>query len=337
VCLIVYLFAFYIHVWLHIKLYPNTLRLAWLYMRIRSIKSLTSNGSIFSVHCARFGSMFFDDKATIRFVLRHIVIIYLFLGVYMSALNNKVAIITGASSGIGYASAKLFAKKGAKVVLAARRRDELEKLAKTIHQQGGEAVSLAGDVCEEEYAEALVQYAVAEFGGLDIAFNNAGTLGALGKATTDTTYTDWQHTIHTNLTSAFFAAKYQLPEMMKRGGGSMIFTSSFVGHTVGMPQMAAYAASKAGLVGLTQALATEYGANGIRVNALLPGGTDTAMGRSVANSPEAVSFVEALHALKRMAFPEEIAQSALFLASDASSFTTGTALLADGGVSICRT
>jgi NAD(P)-dependent dehydrogenase (short-subunit alcohol dehydrogenase family) len=127
--------------------------------------------------------------------------------------------------------------------------------------------------------------------------------------------------------------------MLERGGGSIIFTSTFVGHSVGMPGMTAYAASKAGLIGLVQVLAAEFGARGIRVNALLPGGTDTPA--SVTNAPgagpEVLAFVEGLHALKRIAKPEEIARSALYLASDASSFTTGAALLADGGVSINRT
>jgi NAD(P)-dependent dehydrogenase (short-subunit alcohol dehydrogenase family) len=125
--------------------------------------------------------------------------------------------------------------------------------------------------------------------------------------------------------------------MLDRRGGSLIFTSTFVGYTAGFPGTAAYAASKAGLIGLTQTLASEFGAEGIRVNALLPGGTDTPMGRIFANTPEALAFVQGLHALKRMAFPDEIAKSALYLASDASSFTTGSALLADGGVSISRT
>lgn len=136
--------------------------------------------------------------------------------------------------------------------------------------------------------------------------------------------------------SAFLAAKYQVPAMRKRGRGAIVFTSTFVGYTAGLPNMAAYAASKAGLIGLTQALAAELGPHGIRVNALLPGGTDTPMGRVVASSPEALAFVRGLHALKRIASPDEIARSALYLVSDASSFTTGIALLADGGTSIQR-
>lgn len=254
----------------------------------------------------------------------------------MAALFSKVAIVTGASSGIGYATAKLFAREGAKVVVAARRQPELNALVEEITQAGGHAVALAGDVQDEGFAEALVELAVNRFGGLDVAFNNAGTTGMMA-ASPDVSLSKWENTIRTNLTSAFLGAKYQLPAMLARDGGSMIFTSSFVGYTVGLPGMAAYAASKAGLIGLTQALAAEFGSKGIRVNALLPGGTDTPMGRAFANTPETLAFVQGIHALKRMASPDEIAKSALYLASDASSFTTGAALLADGGVSINRT
>ena len=254
----------------------------------------------------------------------------------MSALSNKVAIITGASSGIGYATAKLFAREGAKVVVAARRQPELDALVEEITQAGGHAVALAGDVKDEAFAKALVELAIGRFGGLDVAFNNAGTLGEMG-ATPDVTLAGWEDTIRTNLTSSFLGAKYQLPAMLDRSGGSLIFTSTFVGYTVGLPGMAAYAASKAGLIGLTQSLASEFGAKGIRVNAILPGGTDTPMAQAFANTPDTLAFVQGLHALKRMALPEEIAKSVLYLASDASSFTTGTALLVDGGLSINRT
>ncbi len=253
----------------------------------------------------------------------------------MDSLKNKVAIVTGASSGIGYATAKLFAQEGAKVVVGARRKQKLDELVDIIKEEGGKAIALAGNVTNEEYAKALVELAVSEFGSLDIAFNNAGILGVSG-STPDITLEEWNNTINSNLTSAFLGAKYQLPEMLEKGG-SLIFTASFVGCTVGMPQMASYSASKAGLVGLTKSLATEYGANAIRVNALLPGGTDTPMAKEFGDSPEVIEFVNNIHALKRRASPEEIAQSALYLASDASSFTTGTAMLVDGGVSISKT
>ena len=254
----------------------------------------------------------------------------------MSTLENRVAIVTGASSGIGYATAKLFARKGARVVVGARRRAELDRLAAEITAAGGYAVSVAGDVRDEEFAAQLVATAAREFGGLDVAFNNAGTLGEMG-ATADLSLQGWRDAIETNLTSAFLAARQQIPAMITRGGGSLIFTSTFVGYTVGIPGAAAYAASKSGLIGFVQALAAELGPRGIRVNALLPGGTDTPMARAMNGTAEAWAFVERLHALKRVATPEEQARSALYLASDMSSFTTGTALLADGGVSINRT
>lgn len=224
----------------------------------------------------------------------------------MFALSNKVAIVTGASSGIGYATAKLFAREGAKVVVAARRQPELDALVEEITQAGGHAVAIAGDVKDEAFAKALVKLAIGRFGGLDVAFNNAGTTGKMG-ATPDVSLSEWENTIRTNLTSAFLGAKYQLSAMLDRNGGSLIFTSTFVGYTVGLPGMAAYAAGKAGLIGLTQALASEFGPKGIRVNALLPGGTDTPMGRAFANTPDTLALVQGLHALKRMALPEEIA------------------------------
>lgn len=254
----------------------------------------------------------------------------------MSSLSGKVAIVAGASSGIGYEAARLFAREGASVVIAARREAELQALVDVIHHEGGKAVALAGDVQHEAFAVALVELAQRHFGGLDIALNNAATMGELGP-TTQMSLQNWNEVMAINVGSAFLAAKHQIPAMQQRGGGSLIFTSSFVGHSAGFPGMAAYAASKAALVGLTQVLATEYGPQGIRVNALLPGATDTPMGRSFANTPEIREFVRNLYALKRIASPEEIAQAALFLASSASSFVTGTALLVDGGVSINKT
>lgn len=254
----------------------------------------------------------------------------------MNTLTNKVAIVTGASSGIGRATALLFARMGASVVVGARRKPELESLVEEIHKQRGIAAYVTGDVRDESFAQSLVEHAVERFGGLDIAFNNAGTLGEMG-STLGTSATGWRDTLDTNLTSAYLGAKHQIPVMLERGGGSVIFTSSFVGYSAGFPGAAAYAASKAGLIGLTQVLAAEFGPKAVRVNAILPGGTDTPMAREMNGTPEALAQVASLHALKRMAMPEEIAQAVLYLASDASSFMTGTALLVDGGVSINRT
>lgn len=254
----------------------------------------------------------------------------------MHQLSGKVAIVTGASSGIGYETAKLFAKEGARVVVTARRQAELNALVDEIENSGGQAIAVAGDIQDERLARAVVETAVGRYGGLDIAFNNAGTTGESAPVA-DISVETWGDVLATNLTSAFLGAKHQIPAMIKRGGGSIIFTSTFVGYTVGFPGMGAYAASKAGLTGLTQVIAVEYASHGIRANALLPGGTDTPMGRTVLNTPEIRAFVEGLYALKRLARPEEIARSALYLASDASSFTTGSCLIVDGGVSINRT
>lgn len=253
----------------------------------------------------------------------------------MGALEGKVAIVTGASSGIGRATAKLFAEEGARVVAAARRQALLDELAAEIERGGGEAVAVAGDVRGDEFAERLVKTAVDRFGGLDVAVNNAGTLGPAAP-THDTTIEDWNDAVATNLTAAYLAARHQVPAMLDRGAGSLVFTSSFVGFTVSFPGKAAYAAGKAGMIGLVKTLAVELGPQGIRANALLPGGTDTDMYTAFATTEEARKAVADLMALKRVAQPEEIAQSALYLASDQSSFTTGTAMLVDGGLSVNR-
>lgn len=248
-------------------------------------------------------------------------------------LANQTVIVTGASSGIGAAAADLFAREGANLVLGARREALLAERAERLAGEGHRVTFLAGDVRDERYAASLVDLAEVTFGGLDAAFNNAGATGALGPLT-EMASRNWDDVLATNLTSAFFAAKHQIPAMARRGGGSVVFTSSFVGHTIGLPGMGAYAAAKAGLIGLVQVLAVEHGSAGIRVNALLPGGTRTAM---AGDDPAFLSFVEGLHALKRMAAPEEIAQAALFLLSAQSSFVTGSALIADGGNSISKT
>jgi len=244
--------------------------------------------------------------------------------------KDKTVIVTGASSGIGKATALLLAAKGANVVLGARRKDELDQLVKKITQNNGNAVCLSGDVSDETYAEALVNSAQENFGGLDGAFNNAGTMGVMGPIP-DMQSSNWHQVMAVNLHSGFYAAKHQIPALREKGGGSMVFTSSFVGHTIGLPGMAAYAASKAGLIGMTQVLAAEYGSERIRENALLPGGTMTPMAGDDASVHD---VVREFHALKRMAEPLEIAHAALFLLSENASFVTGSSMIVDGGNSI---
>lgn len=247
-------------------------------------------------------------------------------------LKDKSIIVTGASSGIGAAAALLFAAEGANVVLGARRPAELESIAGRINRSNGRAVYLSGDVKDEDYADALVDLALREFDGLDGAFNNAGMVGEMGPVA-DMGIGNWNDVIAVNLTSAFLAAKAQIPTLKKQGQGSIVFTSSFVGFSNGgMPGMGAYAASKAGLIGLAQSLASDHAADGIRVNALLPGGTITPSGGE--GNPAALDFVANLHPMKRMAHAKEIAQAALFLLSDRSTFMTGSPMIVDGGMSV---
>lgn len=241
-------------------------------------------------------------------------------------LENKVAIITGASSGIGRAAARLFAARGAAVVLNARRVGDLHAVVGEIEAVGGRAYAVAGDVGDDATHARLIEAAQDMYGGLDIAFNNAGSVGPF-KPLADVAPEEWNETLSVNLTGAFLGARRQIPAMLLRGGGSIIFTSTFVGTSVGIPNMSAYASAKAGLMGLVKGITADYGARGIRANALLPGGVDTPAAGDAAQK----EWAAGLHALKRIAQPEEIAQAALFLAGTMASFVAGAALFADGG------
>lgn len=253
----------------------------------------------------------------------------------MHDLTSKIGIVSGATSGIGESTARLFATRGAALVLSGRRADKLAAVVADITRAGGRAVAVAGDVTDEAHAKQLVATAVEHFGGLDFAVNTVGGFGEAGPLTA-ISLAGWRATLDLNLTSAFLGAKYQLPAMLARGGGAIVFVSSFVGQTVAIANTAGYAAAKAGLLGLATTIAVEYGAQRIRANVLVPGGTDTPS--NVANapdaSPEVRTHVERMHALQRLARPDEIAHAALFLVSDAASFVTGTQLRVDGGVSI---
>jgi NAD(P)-dependent dehydrogenase (short-subunit alcohol dehydrogenase family) len=248
-------------------------------------------------------------------------------------LENKNIIITGASSGIGAAAARLFAQEGASVVLTARREHELKKLAEEINDgNSGRAAVLSGDVADPKYAQALVAFAEQTFGKLDGAFNNVGVVGDMAPVTS-MTLENWNSVMAVNLTAAFLAAQAQIPALMRRGGGSIVFTSSFVGYSNGgLPGMSAYAATKAGMIGLVRSLASEHAHQGIRINTLLPGGTVTPAGGE--GNPEAMKFISSLHPIKRMADPREIAQAALFMLSDRASFMTGSPMVVDGGMSV---
>ena len=249
----------------------------------------------------------------------------------MTSLNDKVAIITGASSGIGRATALLFAAEGASLVLNARGSEALNAVVDRVRRAGGKAQAVPGDVAIAETHEALVDAAMSHYGGLDIAVNNAGAVGPI-KPLADVTLPEWQDTLNANLTSAFLAARLQIPAMLEHGSGALVFVSTFVGTSVGIPGMGAYAASKAGIMGLVKGITADYGSRNIRANGLLPGGTDTPMAGDQAQK----DWAAGLHALKRIARPEEIAQAALFLAGPMGSFVAGSALYADGGNSAVK-
>lgn len=249
----------------------------------------------------------------------------------MSILQDKVAIITGASSGIGRATAQLFSAEGAAVILNARGLPALEDTADAIRKSDGKVHVVPGDAGQMQTHERLVETAFQKFGRLDIAINNVGAVGTF-KPLADVSLDEWQATVSVNLTSAFLGARTQIPAMLKNGGGSIIFVSTFVGTSVGIPGMATYAASKAGLMGLVKGITADYGGSGIRANALLPGGTDTPAAGDAAQK----EWAAGLHAMKRIARPDEIAQAAMFLAGPMSSFVSGAALFADGGNSAVK-
>ncbi|MCZ7862914.1 SDR family oxidoreductase [Agrobacterium sp. 22-209-1] len=244
----------------------------------------------------------------------------------MKLLDNKVAIIIGASSGIGRATATLFAAHGAAVVINARGEKALDEVAGEISGAGGRVHAVVGDAGVAETHARLTDAATSVFGGVDIAVNNAGGVGA-AKPMAEISPDEWAYVLNVNLTSAFLGARYQIPAMLRRGGGSIVFTSSFVGTSVGIPGMSAYGAAKSGLMGLVKGITADYAVSGIRANALLPGGVDTPMAGDQAQK----DWAAGLHAMKRIAEPEEIAQAALFLASPMASFVAGAALFADGG------
>ena len=245
--------------------------------------------------------------------------------------TDQTLIVTGANSGIGKAAAEVLAKQGARLVLGARRSEPLDSVAHEIEKKGGHAIAVAGDIGDPDYAAKLVKAAEDHFGSLNGAFNNAGIVGDLAAAE-NMSLSTWDDVLRTNLTSAFLAAKVQIPALKRAGSGTLLFTSSFVGYSNGgLPGMGAYAASKAGLIGLVQSLAADHGKDNIRVNAILPGGTMTPM---AGDDPDIHTYISGKHALGRLAHPAEIARTALFLLSENASFVTGSAMLADGGVSV---
>jgi NAD(P)-dependent dehydrogenase (short-subunit alcohol dehydrogenase family) len=250
----------------------------------------------------------------------------------MGALDAKRALITGGASGIGRATALLFAREGAAVAVADLDDARAQAVARLIANEGWPALAIACDVSRAADCRRAVQETVDAFGGLDILFNNAGIIRRADVV--DTTEEEWDRVMAVNVRSVFLMGKYAVPVMAAGGGGVIVNTASGWG-LVGGRKAASYCASKAAVVNLTRAMALDHGAQQIRVNCICPGDTDTAMLRSEARQlgvAEADFLAGAAdRPLRRIGTPEDIARAVLYLASDASSFVTGTALVVDGG------
>ncbi len=251
-------------------------------------------------------------------------------------LKDKVALVTGATSGIGRATAILFAQEGANVVLVGRNRSRGEEVAKTIEGSYGKPIFVRADVSKEGDVKQAIKTTLEKHGRLDVLFNNAGVIGPI-KNVVDIEENEWDELMNINVKGIFFGLKHAIPTMVKQGGGSIINTASECAF-IGSPKYSAYCASKAAVLLLTRAIALEYAPHGIRANCVCPAATYTNMLEYEASvwmgKEKANDFCESISRtipLGRIAKPEEIAKVALFLASDDSSYVTGAAISVDGG------
>jgi NAD(P)-dependent dehydrogenase (short-subunit alcohol dehydrogenase family) len=251
----------------------------------------------------------------------------------MKRFADRMAIVTGATSGIGRATAAAFALEGATVVLAGRRERESRDAVRGIHDAGGTATFVKTDVTVESEVEALIQSAIDAYGQVDLAFNNAG----VGETSHDVTHTksaeDYHRIMNTNVLGVFLSLKHELRTMIGSGFGAIVNNASVTG-LVGFPGSALYAASKHAVIGLTKAAALEYATKGIRVNAIAPGGTETPLLDRITGGLRSEShrrFAQTYHPMARTARPDEIANAVLWLCSEESSFVTGHTMVVDGG------
>ena len=245
-------------------------------------------------------------------------------------LGGKIALITGAGSGIGRATALIFAREGATIALSDIAAEGGEETLRMVKQAGAEAIFVRTDVSKLAEVEALIAKVISNWGRIDCAFNNAGIDGKMAK-TAECTEETWNRTIAVNLTGVFFCMKAEIPHMLRQGGGAIVNTASAAGLT-GSPGLPAYVASKHGVVGLTRAAALEYGRKKIRVNCVCPGPIRTPMlGRLLTNRPEMEQRFASAEPLKRLGEPGEIGEAVAWLCSDAASYVTGHAMSVDGG------
>jgi NAD(P)-dependent dehydrogenase (short-subunit alcohol dehydrogenase family) len=248
----------------------------------------------------------------------------------MGQLTGKVGIVTGASAGIGRATALALATEGASVVVADVDEPRGRRTTQDIVDKGGQALFVATDVADDSSVAAMVGSAVGAFGGLDLAFNNAGIEGVQAP-THECTPENWSHTLAVNLTGVWSCMRHEIPHLLERGGGSIVNCASVAG-LVGFPGIAAYTASKHGIVGLTKTAALDYAERGIRVNAVCPGVIDTEMvTRFTGNQPEVQAALVASEPVARLGRPEEVADAVVWLCSERSTFVTGQAIAVDGG------
>lgn len=250
---------------------------------------------------------------------------------------NKTAVVTGAATGIGAATALAFGAEGAQVVLADINQAALDERVAEIQADGGEAIAVQADVSQGSQVQNMVDAAVAAFGGIDCLVASAGiqTYGTVVSTDEET----WERTLAINAKGVYLAAKYCIPQMAKGGGGAIVNVASVQG-LLSQPNVAAYSASKGAVIAMTRTMALDHAADNIRANSLCPGSVDTPMLRdsatlfNPADPGGAINDWGGLHALGRVAQPAEMAQVALFLCSDAASFITGAAIVADGGLTI---
>lgn len=255
----------------------------------------------------------------------------------MKEFENKVVLITGATSGIGAAAAEAFAREGAKVVVSGRREEKGAEVVNSIIDDGGEAIFIRADVADEAQVEALVEQTVAHYGRLDVAFNNAGIEGVMGERLDAQTKEDYRDGFDINVGGVLWSMKHELKAMQASGGGVIVNTASIFSQ-IGMAGMALYTAAKHAVLGMTRAASIEYGRDNIRINAISPGGVETEMFQRAAGpieeNSEGRQYFTNFHPMGRISQPSEQAEAVLFLASDRASFVNGANLAVDSGWSI---